>query len=357
MFKAGRYLQICDVCGFKFHSDETRKRWDGLIVCFDDYEVDHPQKYLRVSPDGGPVPDPRPEPEDIFRLVCTIWTRTPAAEIGAADCATVDSIPTINPVEYVYPPIVFPPPVLIFLGTFNASDGTPMSSTHAIDYILPAAGVTEWDVNSGPGLHSGIMTGGELVPTDPSKTIRLEARDPGTYPFRLVPDFPVFLFLEGRCNIASGPAGESVVSAYLGGNGPWLEVTLYEGNVCYGSVRWAWYSTNYWNGVSPAAGTSTVKMGLWFDGTTAVLIANGTILETSPDLSAEGLVPGDYPELAVDILPSVNGDASELGLIGVRAYYAVTLAQAVQITSGGIPLPPASSLIYEADIYEPGIYE
>lgn len=65
-YVAGQYHQICDVCGFKFLSGETRIRWDGLLVCPADYEVDHPQKRLRVLEDGQGVPIPRASPKDVF---------------------------------------------------------------------------------------------------------------------------------------------------------------------------------------------------------------------------------------------------------------------------------------------------
>ena len=79
---------ICDVCGFDFKSAQVRKRWDGLIVCEDDFEFDHPQKYLKVQPDGLPVPSDyiRAEPEDQFIKVCTPYTRQGIAGIGVAGC-------------------------------------------------------------------------------------------------------------------------------------------------------------------------------------------------------------------------------------------------------------------------------
>ena len=62
---AGAHKFICDVCGFEYLSTEKRRRWDGLIVCPEDYEQDHPQKYLRVQSDGQSVPDPHAEPYTI----------------------------------------------------------------------------------------------------------------------------------------------------------------------------------------------------------------------------------------------------------------------------------------------------
>ena len=88
-YKPGLHLFVCDVCGFELTSDKKRKRWDNLIVCPEDWEPDHPQKYIRVQPDGLPVSDPRPEPEDEFVFVCDLWSSSPMADFGEADCASV----------------------------------------------------------------------------------------------------------------------------------------------------------------------------------------------------------------------------------------------------------------------------
>lgn len=88
-YKAGLHLFVCDVCGFELTSDKKRKRWDNLIVCPDDWEPDHPQKYIRVQPDGQPVSDPRPEPEDDFTVMCYMYASHPYADMAEADCAVV----------------------------------------------------------------------------------------------------------------------------------------------------------------------------------------------------------------------------------------------------------------------------
>lgn len=85
-FKSGRWNAICDVCGFKFKSDEMKKRWDGLMVCKADYELDHPQKYLRVREDSSSVPWVRDEPADQFRFVCYLWASAGYAGLGEAGC-------------------------------------------------------------------------------------------------------------------------------------------------------------------------------------------------------------------------------------------------------------------------------
>lgn len=87
-FKHGSWNVICDVCGVRYKSDEVRKRWDGLIVCQQDWEPDHPQKYLRVQSDPKQVLFIRTEPADVFiTTVCDYWSSSPMADFGTADCA------------------------------------------------------------------------------------------------------------------------------------------------------------------------------------------------------------------------------------------------------------------------------
>jgi hypothetical protein len=147
-YLVGTHWFICDVCGQKYRSTEKKKRWDGLIVCPDDFEQDHPQKFIRVEADGQAVPNPRPRPEDVFKegLACTILTRTPTAEVGVADCMTVDAIPNINWPDYNLPrPIIPSAPTPILLDTFTAADGTD-PTTRDVDVHPALAGASRWQV-------------------------------------------------------------------------------------------------------------------------------------------------------------------------------------------------------------------
>lgn len=62
----GTWNVICDVCGIKYKANEVKKRWDGLIVCDDDWETRHPQEFVRAVPDQPKLPFTRPEPVDVF---------------------------------------------------------------------------------------------------------------------------------------------------------------------------------------------------------------------------------------------------------------------------------------------------
>ena len=65
-YHPGDFYRICDVCGFKKRASETSKRWDGLMVCREDWEPRHPQDNVRAKHDRMIVPQPRPEPPDRF---------------------------------------------------------------------------------------------------------------------------------------------------------------------------------------------------------------------------------------------------------------------------------------------------
>lgn len=85
----GTWKAICDVCGFEYNSDELKKRWDGLMVCNQDWELRHPQDFVRGVPDDPTPPWTRPEPPDDLLHVCDIVSVQPMAGWGTAGCATV----------------------------------------------------------------------------------------------------------------------------------------------------------------------------------------------------------------------------------------------------------------------------
>lgn len=84
----GQWNIICDVCGVEYKSSQMRKRWDGLVVCNKDFELDHPQKYIKVHSDFVQVPGDmiRQEPEDVFIVVCTRYTSQGIGGVGVAGC-------------------------------------------------------------------------------------------------------------------------------------------------------------------------------------------------------------------------------------------------------------------------------
>lgn len=58
----GKWNAICDVCGFKFKSNEIQTRWDGLKVCGTDWEMRHSMDFLRAFPETSNIlPYSRPQ--------------------------------------------------------------------------------------------------------------------------------------------------------------------------------------------------------------------------------------------------------------------------------------------------------
>jgi len=65
-WKPGSYNAICDICGFKYKAEELRRRWDGVMCCPEDWEIRHPQDFVRGVKDQRALPWTRPEPPDVF---------------------------------------------------------------------------------------------------------------------------------------------------------------------------------------------------------------------------------------------------------------------------------------------------
>ena len=71
-YKKGDHRAACMVCGQVFLASQMRMRWDNLFVCQADFEVRHPQDFVRGVPDdmrAEPVrvrPDPTYVDPDTF---------------------------------------------------------------------------------------------------------------------------------------------------------------------------------------------------------------------------------------------------------------------------------------------------
>lgn len=76
-WQSGKWLVICDRCGFKRMNDEVVQTWDKYIVCKPSikqgcFEHRHPQDFIRPVKDDPSVPFTRREPADVFVEVDTI---------------------------------------------------------------------------------------------------------------------------------------------------------------------------------------------------------------------------------------------------------------------------------------------
>lgn len=75
----GEWNVICDQCGRKYKASKLQRRWDGLMVCQDDWETRHPQDFVRAVKDSPALPYTRPEPTDGAVSVTYISQVTDAA--------------------------------------------------------------------------------------------------------------------------------------------------------------------------------------------------------------------------------------------------------------------------------------
>lgn len=92
----GNWNAICDSCGRKFKALDLQKRWDGLMVCKEDYELRHYQDFLRVQKEKITVDFSRPYPTiDTFihdtGWVCTIEGSRAVAFQAMAGCSIAGS--------------------------------------------------------------------------------------------------------------------------------------------------------------------------------------------------------------------------------------------------------------------------
>jgi len=93
-FKSGEWNVWCMVCNRKIKSGEALKRWDGLIVCHEDYELRHPMDFLRTRQERITVPFSSPTSFNLFDgpsyppyPFCTAPGSSGVASFAVAGCA------------------------------------------------------------------------------------------------------------------------------------------------------------------------------------------------------------------------------------------------------------------------------
>lgn len=75
-YASGQFNCICDRCGFKMKSSQTRLEWTGLRVCGKCWEPRHPQDFVRGRRDNQMVPQPRPDPDAPLLAATDVTTST-----------------------------------------------------------------------------------------------------------------------------------------------------------------------------------------------------------------------------------------------------------------------------------------
>lgn len=153
-YRKGDNWSTCSVCGFDYRAFEFRRRWDGLMVCRDDWEPRHPQEFLRARPE-----DTRPRvvsgPKDVFDLMpnypgCVTIT-SPEDGSVAAGSTSMTITWLAEPRATFYHVRVFPL-------------GAPMTEPYTTaDLTYPVAGLTpgvEYMVMVNAGNENGVGSTG-----------------------------------------------------------------------------------------------------------------------------------------------------------------------------------------------------
>lgn len=78
----GEFNVTCDVCSKKIKAHDARQRWDGFIVCPDDYETRHEQDFVRAKQDKITIPFQRPIPAFVSTEITYIFAYV---EVGYID--------------------------------------------------------------------------------------------------------------------------------------------------------------------------------------------------------------------------------------------------------------------------------
>ncbi len=65
-YVSGDWKATCDSCGCVFKASQLRRRWDGFMVCEQDFEQRHEQDFVRTKLEKISVAWTRPAPTDVF---------------------------------------------------------------------------------------------------------------------------------------------------------------------------------------------------------------------------------------------------------------------------------------------------
>jgi hypothetical protein len=86
-YDSGDWWLACDVCAKKIKASDAKHRWDGYLVCPEDYEERHSLDFIRARSDKIRVPYIRlPVDEFTDELLCTIPGRHAYPLFAIAGC-------------------------------------------------------------------------------------------------------------------------------------------------------------------------------------------------------------------------------------------------------------------------------
>ena len=91
-YDSGQFNLYCDVCKKKIKASDAKHRWDGLIVCSDDWEQRHPQDFVKAKIDKISVPFSRPTEQIDYDLTYGMFDAVNISESLAIFITTLKNI-------------------------------------------------------------------------------------------------------------------------------------------------------------------------------------------------------------------------------------------------------------------------
>ncbi len=146
-YRPGSHWSLCDFCGSQFRAEELRLTWDGFYACNDDFEVRHPQDFLRAKEDKISADQPL-RPENTSVAVQVSFSR--AIDISQSTYTSKSfSINTEVPQPFS----------IRFDSTGTIMYGVPLAGGAIYQYTLS----TPWDISTTTYASKTFDTGGTIL--------------------------------------------------------------------------------------------------------------------------------------------------------------------------------------------------
>lgn len=140
------YSAICDVCGFKLKASMLKQRWDGLMVCKEDWEPRNILDFYRPRNDTHRLPWTRPDSS-----VDGSWTPTLSGITGSPTVTASYIVDVNNVVNYKI--VIIPTANSVGTNpTFSLPVGTVATDKHGV--AITSMGVRLGTVNAGATIAS-----------------------------------------------------------------------------------------------------------------------------------------------------------------------------------------------------------
>lgn len=134
------YNVICDICRRKMKASQLRRRWDGYMVCKDDWETRHSLDFYRARNDTHVLPFTRPDVEIETSFTPTVGPNPNYDETGTVTTTgyyTTDSLNSkVNFVVQLTPDDVSPTSSDTTVSVGTATCTTPTTTVSAGSFTV-----------------------------------------------------------------------------------------------------------------------------------------------------------------------------------------------------------------------------